>query len=473
VRLAARRRVLLTAAAAIVVSVGSAPAFAHPSTATTSSSSHVTRQSGKVPPLPQHDAFYRAPARWRAKRPGTILRHRPVTLATFARLPQRVQAWQLLFRTTSTTGKPMVAVTTVLMPAGRRARALLSYQIAEDAAAPQCAPSYELRQSGSRTEAANQVELLLIDAAVGEGFAVSVPDYEGVPGDFGAAKQPGYVVLDGLRAAEHFAPLHLPGRKTPTTIWGYSGGSLASGWAAQVQHQYAPDLRLRGVALGGFVTNVGQALLTINGGPGSGLIASALPGVLKSSPRLARLLDPQLTSAGRRLLAHSGAQCEMENLEQYPFVNFDRYLRHPLAQLLARPAIAKQLRRLNLGRTAPSVPLFVYHAVHDELIPIQGPDTIVPRYCARGDSVRYTRDDASEHVSLAVTGAAAALNWLTTQANDQALPHGCATTTVPTMAVSSTALQSYPVVVRSILLALADLPVASSDEVEAPSTAAL
>src|SRR5580692_4552750 len=161
-----------------------------------------------------------------------------------------------MFRTTSTAGTPIVAVTTVLVPAGGRPKALLSYQIAEDASAPQCAPSYELRLSGSRTEAVNQAELLLIDAAVGEGFAVSVPDYEGIQGDFGAAKQPGYIVLDGLRAAEHFAPLHLSGAKTRTAMWGYSGGSLASGWAAQVQHRYAPDLDVRGVAVGGFVTNV-------------------------------------------------------------------------------------------------------------------------------------------------------------------------------------------------------------------------
>jgi hypothetical protein len=446
-----------------VVTVGTTPALAHTSGAM-SRSGHVSRQSATAVPTPQHDAFYRAPAGWRARRPGAILRHRPVSLATFAELPQRVQAWQLMFRTTSTTGKPMVAVTTLLVPAGGRPHALLSYQIAEDASAPQCAPSYELRQSGSGTEWANQAELPLIDAAVGEGFAVSVPDYEGVPGDFGAAKQPGYVVLDGLRAAERFAPLHLPGAETPTTIWGYSGGSLASGWAAQVQHRYAPDLNLRGVALGGFVTNVGQALATINGGPGSGLIASALPGVLKSDRRLARLIDPQLTPAGRRLLAHSGMQCEMANLEQYPFVNFDRYLRHPIASLLARPAIAKQMRRLNLGRTTPSAPLFVYHAVHDELIPVKGPDTVVPRYCGRGDSVSFTRDDASEHLSLAVAGASAALDWLTAQAGGNTLQHGCSTSTVPTMAVSSAALQADPVVGRSILLALADLPVSGGAE---------
>lgn len=463
-RRASRSRVLLAATAAIVVSIGSAPALADPSPGAPSPARAAALPAVTPPPVPQHDAFYRAPAGWRATHPGAILRHRPVTLATFARLPQQVKAWQVMFRTTSTTGSPMFAVTTVLLPAGARAHALLSYQIAEDASAPQCAPSYELRLSGSQSEAANQAELLLIDAAVGEGFAVSVPDYEGVDGDFGVPKQPGYVVLDGLRATERFAPLHLPGGKTPTMLWGYSGGSLASGWAAQVQQDYAPHLRVRGVALGGFVTDVGQALTTINGGPGSGLIASALPGLLKGDHGLAKLIKPELTAAGRQMVAHAGTQCEMANLSQYPFVNFDRYVRHPIATLLARPAIAKQMTRLNLGRTTPAAPLFVYHAIHDELIPIQGPDTVVPHYCAQGDSIRYTRDEASEHLSLAVNGAAAALDWLTTQASAKRLQHGCTTTTVPTMAVSGAALQTYPVIVQAILLALADLPVSGGTE---------
>lgn len=41
-------------------------------------------------------------------------------------------------------------------------------------------------------------------------------------------------------------------------MWGYSGGSLASGWAAGLQPNYAPELggNLLGAALGGFVTNI-------------------------------------------------------------------------------------------------------------------------------------------------------------------------------------------------------------------------
>jgi hypothetical protein len=202
-----------------------------------------------------------------SKTPGTILRSRPVNLAALGFLPQNVQAWQVLYRTT---------------------------------------------------------ELVLIDTVVAKGFAVSIPDYEGPDGEFGAPDQPGYAILDGLRAAMKFHPLGLPGAGTPAAIWGYSGGSLVSGWAAQVQPSYAPDINLRGVAVGGLVTNLAQALTTVNGGIGAGLIPSVLPGVLRADPALATAIHP--------------------------------YLTEPLATVLALPAVQSAMAPLNLGGSAPAAP---------------------------------------------------------------------------------------------------------------------
>lgn len=48
-------------------------------------------------------------------------------------------------------------------------------------------------------------------------------------------------------------------------LWGYSGGALASEWAAELQVQYAPELNFAGVALGGLTPNVTSVLLTVNG----------------------------------------------------------------------------------------------------------------------------------------------------------------------------------------------------------------
>jgi hypothetical protein len=420
-----------------------------------------TVAAAATPVPPQQDGFYRPPAGYAATPPGTILRSRPVQLAAFAVLPQHVQAWQVLYRSTAYTGAPMASVTTLLRPAGTSSpKAVISYQVAEDASAPQCAPSYVMQPAAAPGEVINQAEIVLIDAAVGQGFAVSVPDYEGFDGDFGAAQQPGYAILDGLRAAEQFAPLGLPsGTATPAALWAYSGGSLASGWGAQVQPTYAPELNLRGAAVGGFVTDLAQALLKINKGFGAGLIASALPGVLRSSPVLAAELDKYLTPAGKALLANSGTQCEIANVTQYAFFNADKYLTLPLKTVLALPAVKAAIGQLNLGGSAPTAPLFVYHAVNDELVPIAGTDATVPKYCAAGDSVTYTRDLLSEHGALAVTGAPAALSWLTDRLTGGAVPTGCSTHTVLTMLLTPAGLAQFPNTVRSILLGLLDQPI--------------
>ncbi|MGI8680363.1 MAG: lipase family protein [Jatrophihabitans sp.] len=411
-------------------------------------------------PLPQNDPFYRPTPGFAATPVGTILRSRPVQLAAFAVLPQNVQAWQVLYRSTDYRGQPMASVTTLLKPAGAAPKAVISYQVAEDAAAPQCAPSYTMRPGAAPGEIVNQAELLLIDAAVGQGFAVSVPDYEGFRGDFGAARQPGYAILDGLRAAEHFGPLALPaGNRTPAAVWGYSGGSLASGWAAQVQPSYAPDLNIRGIALGGFVTDLAAALIKINGGFGSGLIASALPGVDRSSPPLAAALAKYLTPAGKAALAKAGTQCEISNLVSYPFTDFSKYLTVPLKTFLTLPTVRAGVAELDLGGSAPAAPLYVYHAVNDELVPIAGTDATVKKYCAAGDSVRYERDLLSEHGSLAVTGAPAALAWLTDRLTGHAAASGCHTSTVLSTALTPGGLTQFPNTVRSILLGLLDLPI--------------
>jgi hypothetical protein len=441
----------VAAVLAMTVSFGPAAGASGPAVAATSSPAALTP--------PQDDPFYQPPAGFAAAAPGTILRSRPVSLALFATVPVKLAAWQLLYRTTDYAGRPEATVTTVLLPAGGKARGLVSYQVAEDASAPQCAPSYELRPGGAPGEVINQAESLLIDAAAAEGFAVSVPDYEGPDGDFGAPRQPGYAVLDGLRAAEQFGPLGLDGAGTPVGIWGYSGGSLASGWAAQVQPAYAPDLDVRGVAVGGFVTDVGAALLKINGGFGAGLIASALPGVLRTSPALKAAFDSYATPAGQAALAQGGSQCEIRNVTQFAFANLSKYLTIPLARFLALPAVQTALAGLNLGGSSPTAPLFVYHAVNDELIPIAGTDATVKNYCAHGDSVTYTRDLASEHAILAVTGAPAALHWLTQRLTGGAVPQGCHTSTVLSMLLTAPGLAGLPGFLLGNITALLGRPI--------------
>ena len=156
------------------------------------------------PVLPRHDPFYEPPTGFEHAAPGTVLRTRDVELGFLGFVPQKFFATQLLYRSSDRNGAPEAAVTTVLVPAERGPEnvcPIVSYQCAIDAVTDRCFPSYAMRRRAFAPGALAQFEFLLVAAALAEGWAVSVPDHEGTHGMWGAPYEPGYRILDGLRAA--------------------------------------------------------------------------------------------------------------------------------------------------------------------------------------------------------------------------------------------------------------------------------
>ncbi|WP_405133584.1 lipase family protein [Nocardia sp. NBC_01388] len=84
---------------------------------------------------------------------------------------------------------------------------------------------------------------------------------------------------------------------------------------------------------------------------------------------------------------------------------------------------------------APTAPLFLYNAVNDEIVHIAPTDRAVAQWCASGAHITYTRDQLSEHASLALSATAAALSWIDDRLAGQGAPDGCSTTTVPSMSL--------------------------------------
>ncbi|MGW4535740.1 lipase family protein [Nocardia sp. NPDC004340] len=146
-------------------------------------------------PTPQNDPFYTPPSGWDSKAPGTLLNSRPVEVASMGPQAQDADAWQLLYRTTDTDGRPMA---TVLRPRTGQVKGLITYQAAEDASAPQCVPSFVLRQGGPDKNDAS-LDLMQIDQILSSGHAISVPDWEGPKGSLFTPKQPGYAALERAR----------------------------------------------------------------------------------------------------------------------------------------------------------------------------------------------------------------------------------------------------------------------------------
>jgi hypothetical protein len=417
-----------------------------------------------APPPPQIDAFYQPPAGFESSAPGTVLRSRAVDVAAFGLLPQKVQAWQLLYRTTDTQDQPEATVTTVLLPAGAQpsaTRPLVSYQVAEDSPAPQCAISYQLRQGAGNDNIVAQAEILLMDAALQKGWAVTVPDYEGPKSAYVAGKQAGQAVLDGIRATEGFQAAGLNGVATNVGLWGYSGGALASGWASELQPGYAPELAIRGVAEGGLPVSPRDVLQGANGGVFAGIAMSGVAGISQAYPELQSFLDTYLTADGKAALAKARTQCNSANVTTFAFRDLYKYFTVP--NPLSLPVPDAVLTADTLGQHTPTAPLFVYHSVNDELVPHAGTDQVVAGYCASGGRVTYQRDILSEHIALVVTGAPDALNWLSDRLSGKPAAPGCNTKTVASSLLLPGALQTLGSVLFNDLLYLAGKPVGPGD----------
>lgn len=372
------------------------------------------------PVTPGNDAFYVPAPGFEDAEPGTVLRSRRSTALAYG-VPMAlagVDAWQLQFRSTGTRGEPITAVTTVLRPrfALKRRRALISHQTAMDAVAPKCRPSYALR-TGTEYEAG------LMALALARGFTLSVPDFEGPRDAWGAGPISAHITLDGIRAALRFVPAGLTGggASTPVGLFGYSGGGLASGWAAEQQAAYAPELNVRGVAMGGVPANLELVLRTSDRGFFSSIPIIAAAGVAREYPEVD--LEGWLSPRGRGLLNHVNEMCR-EQLARWPFESLAKLSTQGYP--LDLPQVKRVMQLNSLGQRVPAAPVYNYHSRIDQLTPVRGADELVDRYCAGGGVVQKVRSRAGEHLIYAVVGASGGLSFL-----DRMLSGGTARNTCP------------------------------------------
>ncbi|WP_227979198.1 lipase family protein [Nocardia spumae] len=372
----------------------------------------VTKQERLLPP--SRDPFYRAPADLAAHAPGTVLRSRPVQIALLGVIPQRVSAWQLLYRSNDLHGRPEAVVTTVLLPGDadpHAARPLLAFQSAIDAAGERCTPSYALRRGALVPGSITQLEWLLVANALRRGWAVSIADHEGMSGRFGAPREPGYRGLDGIRAALHFAPLGLDA-DTPVVVWGYSGGGMAGSWLVEMAPTYAPELRIEGAALGAPVGDPGEVFVRLNGGPYAGFPAIVIAALRQVYPALSEVLDGRISAAGERLLERAAALPPIVALARLAGQDVGDYLDRPLPEVLSGPAMREMFDDMRLGQHTPHCPVLVIQPVHDQIIDMSCIDGQVERYRRGGATVGYIRDRLSDHFSLFPLATPLSLDWL-------------------------------------------------------------
>ncbi len=396
---------------------------------------HEESQPNARPLLPPDDPFYLPPPGYQHAQPGTVLRSRDVEVAFLGLIPQPVTATQLLYRTTDMNGRPEATVTTVIVPAElapERPCPLLSYQCAIDAMSSRCFPSYALRRRANALGSVAQLELLLIAAAVAEGWAVSIPDHEGPRGLWGAPYEPGYRVLDGIRAALRSERVGVS-PEAPIGLWGYSGGGLATAWAAEMCGGYAPELDIVGAVLGSPVGDLGHTFRRLNGTFLAGLPALVVAALAHTYPDLDRVIKEHTNAEGRTLLDRLAKMTTVGAVIRMAGKDMGDFLDQPLEDILSTPEVARVFDDIKLGAVVPAPPVLIVQAVHDYLIDVHDIDALADAYSAGGAKVTYHRDAFNEHMCLHPLSAPMTMRWLTDRFARRPLSDHLVRTKWPTM----------------------------------------
>jgi hypothetical protein len=366
---------------------------------------------------------------------GTILSSTTTSFDVLG-LPLDVQAWRITYASEDSQGNSVTDTATLLLPTNYASpepqRPLLSYQVAEDSLGTECAPSAEMA-------AGTELEEPLIIAALEQGWAIVVPDYEGPDSQWTAGVQAGHAVLDGIKAAESFAPLGLNGSATHVGLWGYSGGGQATAWAAELTASYAPGLDIVGAAEGGVPVNMADAAKKIDGTAFSGLYWGAAIGLSRAYPNLVNL-DNILNPVGQVKADAESSAC-IEALAVFsafqPIELYTWWGENPLSNSGVQQAVADD----ELGQHLPDMPVFNYMAENDEILPFADDAALVSKYCSEGVTVQFLEDPVADHISLAITGAAAAIDYLIGRFAGQPAPDTCSSGPVTQVTVLPTTQQ--------------------------------
>ncbi|KAH2309920.1 hypothetical protein KXV94_006136 [Aspergillus fumigatus] len=394
---------------------------------------------------PLEGPFYSAPKGFESTVPGTILRWRnppnPISALGFAPI-NLAASYQLLYRSTDSFGEPIAAASTILVPHNADNIKLLSFQAAEDAANPNCAPSYAFQLDSATDDELGlimpQAELVLIIAALDKGWVVTAPDHLGPNATFLANNLSGHVVLDNIRAAlvvcifRHLSQSH---NLALGIFWGKSGERISC--------------RTSGVIM--------PVFNTVNKGIYAGLLPAGMQGLSNEYPAIEKILYDHLVPAKKADFVKTKNLCIVEDLLTYSFQDFYRYITD--ANMLKDSEVTRVLAENAMGQHVPDIPLFVYKSTNDDVSPVGDTDALVSGYCAAGGKVEYYRDELSNHATMAVIGVPNALLWLKDRMNGVPARAGCKTQTALTGLLDPRTLAVLGIDLIKVLLALLSAPV--------------
>ncbi|KAF2663164.1 LIP-domain-containing protein [Microthyrium microscopicum] len=389
-----------------------------------------------IPPNPADDPFYKAPPGIASIKPGTILRHRQVPTKITLNNKDGLKlkgAWQILYRTQNSVGEPSATVTTVLVPYQAKDENLFVLNMFSDAAYNGCSPSINLQVGARNDSVFTQAQTMIAYSALTEGWYVSIADDEGFNAAFSSGPQQAYATLDSVRAVLQSEDITGIDPEPRITMYGYSGGGFVGSWVAEIQPDYAPELKIDGIAIGGLVPNMTAGLALYNKNDRSSFIPATLIGLSKDYKNLSMWLDENLIPEKAAELRKVESQCFDSNYNMFHSQDIGKYLKRGWDSIFDPvPRSVFEVTGTSGQRATPKIPLYVSETVQDDVSPIAFTDALLKKWCDEGATILYERNDLfnMSHSQESMYSLGGAFTWMQDRQAGKPASPGCRTTSL-------------------------------------------
>ncbi|MBC3186768.1 alpha/beta fold hydrolase [Corynebacterium sp. zg-331] len=281
-------------------------------------------------------------------------------------------------------------------------------------------------------------ELPITHLATAAGVRVVMTDYVGLgtPGahTYAYHREEATAVLDAARAALRNAGA---APDSPVALWGYSQGGGATAAAAEAAATYAPELDIVGTFAGAPPAHLPTVMQAVDGNAIFGVLGMAAAGFAEREPALLGEILPLLNDEGRRYFRETPTMCIPDAI-----LAWSRRTSRELSTTgesfgdIARcsPTLWRALNEQNLGQAAPTRPIMMATALHDDVIPRDQVRDLARVYCGAGTPVTLEQDSlprlapgfAVNHALPMFTGLESSLHYLMECFRGAPAPNDCA-----------------------------------------------
>ncbi len=348
--------------------------------------------------------------------PGALIRSEPLPS-----LPDGIRGWRLLYTTTIDDQTPATAIATVFAPDAPPEGPLpvIAWAHGTTGLVQRCMPSRFPDPTAG---------IPALSGAIGRGWAIVATDYafaeQDGPHPYLIGEAQARSVLDALRAARTLTDVELG---VNTVVWGHSQGGHAALWTGAVVADYAPDIRLSGIAA---------------------IAPAADPAaILAANPPVDLLLGPYVAGSYSRFypdlpfeaVVRPGARTATRDIAGLCTVlpPEDTARIFALAATIPSgvlafdtPALAARLSENAATRPIP-VPLLVAQGNDDIVIPPAVIDQWVQARCAAGQQMERLTFAGQDHSTIVLSGSPLEdplLLWTAQRFGGDPAPEGCTAT---------------------------------------------